>query len=39
VNSGEWLYGMRYAVMEKGICRIESFPGVPPRPGGTEAGA
>ncbi len=29
VNSGEWLYGMRYAVMENGACRIERYAGAP----------
>jgi UDP-2,3-diacylglucosamine hydrolase len=32
VNSGEWLYGMRYVVMENGTCRIERFADAPPHP-------
>lgn len=25
VNSGEWLYGMKYVVMEAGACKVERF--------------
>lgn len=32
VNSGEWLYEMKYVAMEGGVCRVERFsPGAPAR--------